>query len=304
MTDKVDKFAQEIGARWTATVDAILAVASSCAEADMVLNEAEKEELGKRLPFNASTYSKLKTIGRHKGLSDLKSVLPPSYSIIYEIAKMKDGHFSHAIIEGIIRPDVTRQELKEWLLGQRPVSTVMMKTELLVGTVKLKGQRPEEEVIGFAKELDSFCTSREAIVVRKLMPEERYGRAFDAFIEAQQAFVRRAVKKMVAEFERKKRRSKEPMGVWEEELRIDKFTTEAELQDILHHIGREDELEGLKRQAEAACDSPDPASFGLENDCADVEIPSHRAIDPRLKTKLRKISEAVNTDGDEVDDLS
>lgn len=73
-----------------------------------------------KLDFNKSTFSMMIRIGNDPRLGKITELLPPSYSIIYEVAKLDDKTLEAARNDGTLHPNVTRkqiQDLRKRLVG-------------------------------------------------------------------------------------------------------------------------------------------------------------------------------------------
>ena len=116
---KIQDYAKAINLSWRKTTDSVLETARLCAEADKNLPH-DKSKFFKELEFSKAAFSKLVKIGSHPQLQSepVKSLLPPNYSIVYEVAKLPDDDLRVALKEGIISPRMTRGDLDAWI-GKR-----------------------------------------------------------------------------------------------------------------------------------------------------------------------------------------
>ena len=114
--DTASAFASRINQHWTKAATSILETAVACAQASTKLSAIEKERLWELLPFSKSTFSKLATIGADERLAkeSIRSLLPPSFSTIYELRRLNDDQFTAALSQGVLKPDLTRSELQKW----------------------------------------------------------------------------------------------------------------------------------------------------------------------------------------------
>jgi hypothetical protein len=117
----LDDYVGQISQNWQRGVEAFMATAVLCADADMVLQLEDRDELLKKLPFGASAYSKFVQIGRDPRLRrpEVRQLLPPHYTTTYEVTSLTDQEFEAALAEKVIRPDVTRKELLSWRSSRR-----------------------------------------------------------------------------------------------------------------------------------------------------------------------------------------
>ena len=88
----IQDYAKAINSSWRKTTDSVLETAKLCAEADKKLPLDQKNKLFKDLDFNKTTFSKLAKIGLQPQLQTdaVRSLLPPNYSVVYEVAKLPD----------------------------------------------------------------------------------------------------------------------------------------------------------------------------------------------------------------------
>ncbi|MGF6428341.1 hypothetical protein [Bradyrhizobium elkanii] len=120
ITADVAAIANVINENWRKSVASILMVAQECAKAKASLNESEKKQLYRLLPFKEPMFSKLATIGENPRLLDHQPKLPVSISTIYEVGKLPADRFNEAVKAGVLSPDVRRQDIKAWLKGKMP----------------------------------------------------------------------------------------------------------------------------------------------------------------------------------------
>ena len=107
-------YATKIAAAWTRGVQSILDAAALCADADASLSKDKKVELLAQLPFAAPTFSKLVQIGSDQRLAtpELRGLLPPSYSIMYEVHLLDDEQLTRAVRDGVLHPEAKRSDIE------------------------------------------------------------------------------------------------------------------------------------------------------------------------------------------------
>jgi hypothetical protein len=112
----VKHFADRINVGWRRTLDAILHVATACAEADEVLNADSKRELYGQLQFARSTFNKFCRIGRNTNFQNpnVKILCPPSWTILADLSKWDTVDFAAAVSQQILKPTARRMDLKDW----------------------------------------------------------------------------------------------------------------------------------------------------------------------------------------------
>ena len=99
----------------------MLETARLCAEAEKKLTTDQKNKLFRDLDFNKATFSKLAKIGSQPQLQTdaVRSLLPPNYTIVYEVAKLPESDLRVAIKEGVISPKMSRGDLTPGLKNAR-----------------------------------------------------------------------------------------------------------------------------------------------------------------------------------------
>jgi hypothetical protein len=111
---KVAQYAERISAKWYRTTATIFEVSTDCFAAREELSVLERHALIERLPFGASMFSKLASIGGDDRLKKNQKLLPPSISTIDLFRKLSDEQFENAKTEKMLRPDATRDQVEEW----------------------------------------------------------------------------------------------------------------------------------------------------------------------------------------------
>lgn len=121
----VDFYVAEIGKRTLKTTDDVFDLADFYLRASKELNVSQqvrmmrllrvKREKGKS--YGKSIPSKYRAIASDLRLrkEPLRSLLPPSYTIIYEISRLTSDELHLALQKGIIRPDVRKSEIQALL---------------------------------------------------------------------------------------------------------------------------------------------------------------------------------------------
>jgi hypothetical protein len=114
---KVDHYATSIVRGWRETVESILQIGKTCAEAFASLDHLQRQKLYEKLPFGEATFSKLITIGKSETLLDVEvqEHLPPSWSIMYQLTNLTREEARKAIAEEALTPETTRTELNKWI---------------------------------------------------------------------------------------------------------------------------------------------------------------------------------------------
>jgi hypothetical protein len=111
--DAITEAADEINGEYRGTTQGLLRLGHRCARAEKEFKKAAKEELLARLLFNKTNFSMFVRIGNDSRLASISELLPPSYSIIYEVAKLDDDKLDAAVKDGVIHPKATRKEIQD-----------------------------------------------------------------------------------------------------------------------------------------------------------------------------------------------
>jgi hypothetical protein len=166
----VQGYARHIEENWHKATGGIFKVAKLCAEAKNTLTKGQLKELIGQLPFDRSTFSKLTAIGEKGRLSDpeLRRLLPPHYSIVYELTKLTDEECAAAVDEGVIHPKSTRVEVIDWKIAHRGEPK-------LVRNWTVAPDRPSVRNQFFAALILPATCDAQRIVVELERLRERYG---------------------------------------------------------------------------------------------------------------------------------
>ena len=303
-------YAAAISAAWNKSVESILEVARLCAEADKQLSAGQKAELLEQLPFEAPTFSKLVKIGNDARLrsDDMRSRLPPSYSIMYEVALCSGSQLEHAIESGALHSGASRSEI-EAVRKAPPTAKratlplfddVQRESVAAGGAPSLQIERvcfaelytprdyPPEQRERLAEELTRVAESYGIELVRRLTPEERaevrYGKALNAFADRWTRAGRKLARQRINDLKRNRRQQNKRWGFAPDETELDLNAGWDRIEEVFDFLGLEDEIDGLRAQAEALAKAPDlPAELAepIPTDQTHVTQPDRRiAPDP------------------------
>jgi hypothetical protein len=112
----MEQWVARINEAWRSSVEGILAVGRLLIDAKEGPEKLPHGEFGKmiesRLPFQARTAQMLMAIAEDKRIANTKHVshLPSSWGTLYELTKVPDEVFEKSLKEGVIRPDMPRDE--------------------------------------------------------------------------------------------------------------------------------------------------------------------------------------------------
>lgn len=107
-------WAARIAACWRQSAEAIIATGRLIAEAKEAMEYGEFTAMVEQaLPFTARTAQMLMAIAADPRLTNPKrvSLLPPSWGAMYELTRLKDEDLDRGFAEGVIKPDIERNEI-------------------------------------------------------------------------------------------------------------------------------------------------------------------------------------------------
>jgi hypothetical protein len=108
-TPKIEVYRQLINASYRKTTTHLFELAAVCREAADSLSTAQVQELlTSELFIDRSTFWKYVKIGRDSRLQGISDKLPPSLSIAYEVAQLKDDQLREAVDTNAIHPNARR----------------------------------------------------------------------------------------------------------------------------------------------------------------------------------------------------
>lgn len=116
------EFAEDIRRNWLNALEATVQVGRRLNEAKEKLPHGEYEAMVEQdLPFKPATARKLREVAAFvdSGKVPLEQ-LPEAYSTVYAIATMPEERRQEALERGVIRPEVTRRELEQFMAPAPP----------------------------------------------------------------------------------------------------------------------------------------------------------------------------------------
>ncbi len=182
-TRSIADYAKQINACWRKTTDSVLETAALCAEAAKSLGDDDKKALVKKLDFSPAAFSKLVKIGERKELqaNPIKTLLPPNYSIVYELAKLGDDDLKRAVSDGIVSPSMSRASLKEWIGGGSKAEDLQ---DVVFGTLRIPQDYDARKKMQLEAELEKlkakfdfdFERPRDPMLEERMRLEKRFDR--------------------------------------------------------------------------------------------------------------------------------
>lgn len=273
--DPVTAYVASITAAWTKSVDAILAVASSCAKADAELSAGDKAKLIAALPFKAPTFSKLVQIGNDTRLPDIRHLLSASYSSIYAVTQLSTVQLKQGIAKGEIHPGSRREDI-EALRGKtfrHSKATLPIDLEPKVtlassavswstfAELRISSDFPSESRSPMERDLLEVAERYGAKLVRRYTPHERaeleYTNSMTDFIARWEHHGRVLVRKRIRELKKTFKASKKPWAFASDETHVDPRAGWSDLEEVLSIVGLEDEFDAIRAKAEVLAEAPD-----------------------------------------------
>lgn len=124
-------FADAISRLWTEAEENFLAIGRYLNYAKTALEHGEFMEMVERdLPFRYSTGNRLMKVAAALDAGELPvEQLPPSYATVYEVLTLTPAERAQAQAQGIIRPDIRRQDVVEFKRRLRASSLTSISEE-------------------------------------------------------------------------------------------------------------------------------------------------------------------------------
>jgi hypothetical protein len=261
------KCAEEINKSWRKTTDSVLETAKLCAETSKKLNDGEMHKLKGQLEFQASTFSKLVKIGSNALLQKdpVKTLLPPSYSIVYEVAKLKEADLQVAIKDGVINPGMSRSDLSAWLGKQHPNTSKAddQRRPKIIATVQIPSDYDIQQLPLLEKALDKLRSQYGCELARPRDPEaEAYNRMFARMND----YIRKEAKRFIAALKARRLQGfgklspAEKKKLWpfeDDEIAIAADAGWDDVKAALDVVGNADQFERIRDEALRLYDVPE-----------------------------------------------
>ena len=259
--------AEEINRSWRKTTDSVLETAKLCSETKEKLSDGELNKLKKQLEFSAATFSKLVKIGSNAILQKdpVKALLPPSYSIVYEVAKLKDADLQVAVKEGVINPGMSRSDLSAWLGKKNPDGAKVdnQNRPKIIATVQVPPDYDVQKQIDLEKALEKLRSRFEFNLERPRDPEaEAYNRMFARMND----YIRKEARRYIAALKTRRfqgmgkltpAQKQRLWGFHDDEIAIEHDATWEEVKRALDVVGNADQFERIRDEALRLFDVPE-----------------------------------------------
>ena len=186
MAPPVDDLVREYKAFAGKSVENVLGLASTVMRADELDRRSERERFYKEVKLDpkGSTARKLRVIGdKLPRFQPFLSIIPNTWTTLYELAKLGDEDFRTVIESGVLQPFVTLQEIVEVLgrTSDKPSQDIKISVDLgKITTPKRKAefvQKLEQRLAEFDIAWEPLAKSREGELKSLLDEALEIGRA-------------------------------------------------------------------------------------------------------------------------------
>jgi hypothetical protein len=220
---------------------------------------SRKTKLVEQLDFSAATFSKLVKIGQEPRLQEakVKALLPPNYSIVYEVAKLSSGELDAAMNDQVISPTMSRADLEAWLSKRLGVEEAPSSEDKprVIATVRVPPTFSSEQQAKLEAALERLQEEFDFDLARPRDPElealSRMMRQVDDYIrKGARAYIRSLKKHRISAGA--KLPASERKQLWafsDEELKIPETASWEQVQRVLDHVGSGDQFERLRDEA-------------------------------------------------------
>lgn len=144
-------WAERIAAAWNKTREGVIEVGRLLIAAKAEIDHGEWEAMiAADLPFSPQTARKLMAIAGDARIANRAHMrlLPNSWGTLYELTKLDDGAFDHAVTKGLIRPDMERKDAERLRQGERRAERLAAsEAKARAGAPALDGLGPRWPVI-------------------------------------------------------------------------------------------------------------------------------------------------------------
>ena len=281
-TRSIADYAKQINTCWRKTTDSVLETAALCAEAkNSLTKDDDRKALVDKLDFSPAAFSKLVKIGERKELqaNPIKTLLPPNYSIVYELAKLEDDDLKRAVSDGVVSPSMSRASLKQWMGGG---ATKADEQDVVFGTLRIPLDYDARKKMQLEAELEKLKAKFDFEFERPRDPmleeRERLEKRFDRLLRKRARDHIRDLKSQKLGSGRKKVAEDEARKLWpfnEADIKIADDATPEQVRAILSKVGSADQYKRIFDEVRRIC--------GL----SEVQVEEHPTLD--LNEALREI---------------
>lgn len=250
-SELIESYATKITSHWHKAASEILEVAKLCVEANAKLGSDGRKQLVDKLPFDHSRFSMLLKIGRNVRINtpEVRQLLPPSFTTIYEVAQLTEGELQMAITTNILHPKSRREDFKKWRKNKLvPKGAARFP---LYARVHLTKKLSSEEMNVLRQAIDQLGSEFGLKIAR---PEDFHNTRSAGWSERVLRYIRTEARKIA---KRELKRSEQARGGCDaalpkpspEEIVIERDADEDQIKQVLMTYGLEEELGFLQEKA-------------------------------------------------------
>lgn len=206
-------------------------------------------------------------IGQQPRLQEtkVKALLPPNYSIVYEVAKLSPQELDAAIADQVITPTMARSDLGGWLSKRLGVDQELAKQEKprVVATVQVSATFSDEKEVKSEAALKKL---QEEFGFELVQPRDPEQEALNRMMRQIDDHIRKGARSYIRELKRSRLRvghkltAAERKRLWnfsDDELEIPPDATWEQVQEVLDYVGSGDQFERLRDEAMRLFDVPE-----------------------------------------------
>ena len=256
----IPDYAKLINASWHKTTESVLETARLCAEANNKLGTEGTKKLIQNLDFSLATFSKLLKIGQDNRLQapKVKSLLPPNYTIVYQVAKLSPDDLTTAVKEGIITPKVSRADLDSWLAARKEKESAEPAESKLrvIATLRVPSDYDDKKQAKLEQILEKLKKEFGVDVER---PRDPYAEAMERMFRQIDDHIRKGARRYIRDLKKQRlaaggrhltaAQRKTLWGFNEDETYISHDATWEEVQRAIDIVGSEDQFGRLRDEA-------------------------------------------------------
>ena len=256
----IQSLAKAINASWQKTTDSVLETAVLCANANAKLKADEKKKLYELLVCSSATFAKLAKIGEQEALQadPIKSLLPPNYTIVYEIAKLHQADLAAAVETGIINHRMTRADILAWVAERNSTGgkTFTEVKPLIIGTLQVSPGYDETRIAQLEKDLEKLRAKYGFSLERPHNPLEA---AQHRFMQQVNDYIRKHARQFMKDLKTRKLNgaglklsATDKKKLWayaDDEVEIAPDASWDRVQSVLEFVGNADQFERIRDEA-------------------------------------------------------
>lgn len=256
----IQSLAKAINASWRKTTDSVLDTAKLCANANDKLKVDEKKKLFELLVCSSATFAKLAKIGEQEALQSdpIKSLLPPNYTIVYEIAKLHQADLAAAVEKGIINHRMTRADILAWVAERNSagVKTFTGVKPVVIGTLQVSPDYDETRKAQLEKELERLRAKYGFSLERPYDPLEAEQHRF---MQKVSDYIRKHARQFIKDLKARKikdagvklteAQKKRAWPYAEDEVEVAHDAGWERIAEVLDFVGHADQFKRIKEEA-------------------------------------------------------